>query len=199
MNKNYLTLAEEAIRERKFDDALEYYEKQLETNGLSVHLLRAVGKLCYLNGQSAASLQYYIAAIHLSLYINNEAYKKGDEKVIKLLEEIPEKHKNQFKERIGDILLYESHPQKHIGHSYFDQETFFEKQPELRKYADVYYAGLLDDGSASEKFAEHNITEADLTDREIKLYIPMGFSLIDKYVKWSEISNPDVYQLYELV
>ena len=199
MSKNYLTLAEEAIRERRFDKALEYYEAQLEENGLSVHLLRAVGKLCYLNGQNAASLQYHIAAIHLALYINNEAYKNGDKKVIKLLEEVPENHKNQFPERIGDILLYESHPQKHIGHSYFDQQAFFEKQPELKKYADVYYAELLNDGSASEKFDEHNITKEDLTDREIKLYIPMGFSLIDKQIKWSEINNPDVYQLYDLI
>lgn len=56
---NNFDLAIQAKREKNFDLALDYYEKELREEGLSVNLLQAIAKIYYLQKQNNLAVGFH--------------------------------------------------------------------------------------------------------------------------------------------
>lgn len=193
---DYFDLAVQAKRQKKFDLALEYYEKEIGQEGLSVSVLQAIAKIYYLKKQHDFSIDFYLAATHLSLYLDNEHYKRGDIGIKQALQQIPASTANQFPHPIGTLLLFDSNSPRHIAHALLDREETYRKIPEFRPYAEIYYSHILGDGSHDATLRKFNLSSRDQINFDEERYIGIGFKFLIDSIKWSQIDNPNVMDLY---
>lgn len=193
---NDYDLAGQAKREGKFDLAIEYYQKVMNQEGVSIKLLQAVANVFYLKEFNDEAVAFGLAAAHLSLHIDNERYKKKDPATVNALKQIPEEITNQFPKPIGALLLYHPDIVRNISHALLDQEIIFEKEPKIRPFAEIYYAQLLGDGSETETLQKYNLTGQDVLHFEEQEYIGYGYQVVIDEIKWTELERTDVAVLY---
>lgn len=193
---DYISLAIEAKRKKDFGLAIKFYQRQLMENGVSSKVLKSVATAYYLNNQKTLALQFNLAAAHLCLRREFEKFKTGDDEVRKSLDALPNEKKNQFPHMIGDMLYYSASLPKHIGHAYLDYEKTYAKEPKFRGYAQVYFAQILDDGSAEAKLAAFNLNPDEFEKIEAERYIPVAYNILYQEIKWAEIESPSVLNLY---
>lgn len=189
-------LAEKAKREKKFDLALDYHQQIINDKGISVNLLQEVANIFYLKGVNDHAVAFNLAAAHLSLHVYQESYKQGDEAIKNALENFPKDLLEKFPEPIGALLTSERDTMRHLSHALMDQELIFEKAPAYRPFAEVYYAQLLDDGSEKDILKKLKITNQDVLAFDRKHYFNHGFQILLGEIKWDQLDNPNVYQLY---
>lgn len=193
---NYIELAVQAKREKKFNRALEYYEKAIGAEGLSVGILMGIGKVFYLKGQNDFAIRFFLAGTHLSLYLNNEHYKRGDIGIKQFLQQVPDHLARVFPHPIGAMILFDMNYTRHIAHALLDREEIFQRIPEIRPYAEIYYSHVLGDGSYQQKLQKFNVTSQDQIKFDENHYNNIGYQFIIDSIKWSQIENPDVLNLY---
>lgn len=193
---NYFELALEAKRNKDFSLALDYYQKELDTEGISVNLLNAIAKVYYLLHNNSAAVKFYLAATHLEMHQNNLQLLNGDKNIELALQQVPEEIASQVPHPVGATLFYNYNIARHISHALIDHEETYEKFPEFRKYAEVYYSAILGDGSHDEILQKHELTAQDQKTIDDQYYIDIGFQLLIDSIKWSEIENLDVVELY---
>lgn len=186
---NYLDLATEAKRSKKFSLAIRYYQKELKESGPTIKVLQSAAKTYYLNNQKPLSVKFNLAAIHLYLHEEFEKFRQGDKKIRFCLDDIPANYANQYPHMIGDLLYYYTEQLKHLAHSYIDNDGMYRREPKLKQFAEIYYAKMIGDDS-------EEVTDKQLKEVENKQYLPVAYELVQKEIKWSEIDNPDVLELY---
>mgnify|MGYP001214715715 CR=1 FL=1 len=193
---NNFDLAIQAKRGKNFDLALDYYEKELREEGLSVNLLQAIAKIYYLQKQNNLAVGFHLAATHLALHMDHEQYKQGDPTLLAALQQVPKHIADQFPHPIGPVLLYDSNSPRHVAHALLDREETFQKAPEFRQYAEIYYSHILGDGSHEETLRKYDLTIEDQLDFDEDRYNSVGYRFLIDMIKWSEIENPNVFELY---
>lgn len=189
-------LATEAKRAGNFDLALKYYQQIINETGLSANLLQALAETFYLKKQNDFAVAFNLAAAHLQLHIYEQNLQQGNSTVENAIKEVPEDIRKKFPKRVGVFLIYEKNIIRHISHALLDQELVFQKDPDLRRYAHIYRAQVLEDGSASELMEKYDVTSEDVANVDEERYHPHGFRVLMREIKWNQLDNPDVWSLY---
>lgn len=193
---DYFDSAVQAKRNKEFNLALKYYEMEQKQEGLSVALLMAVAKIYYLKNERETALRFNLAATHLAMHLDYNHLKRGDFALRNALEQIPQNIRRQLPHEIAGMLYFNPNYSKHLSHAVMDSEAVFRSAPQLRPYADIYYASILGDGSDGPTYDKYNLSPKDLMEIEENEYIPTGLDILFKELKWDQIQNPDVYALY---
>lgn len=193
---DYFDLAIQAKREKKFDLALEYYGKIGDEQGLSPNLLTSIAKVFYLKGFNSHAIAFNLASIHLGLHTDLVHYKRGDQAIAQALQQVPEKLANLFPHPIGALIAYDRNALRHLSHALVDHEGTFGQTPEFRPYADMYYALILGDGSHGQVFEHYQLSNDDLMQFEEQHYFRYAYQTLIDNIKWTEIENPNVWELY---
>lgn len=193
---DFMDLANLAWRNKDYATAHMLFEKILEKDGGSPEVFMSISKIYYLEKRYNEALMFSLAGAHLSIYEYYKKYKENDPVVMHAYKVIPADIRRHFTHPIGALLLHEPDILKHTAHAFSDQETIFSHNPDLRRYANVYNAYLLDDGSYKAALAENNLTEAELVEHEVDYYIAMGTSIVNDQLKWFRINDSNVSELY---
>lgn len=189
-------LAVQAQRERKFDLAIDYYQQIINEKGISVNLLQSIAQAFYLKKQHDLAVSFNLAAVHLSLHTFLENYKQGDPAAVNALQSLPETIVNQFPHPIGALLIHEKNIIRHVSHALLDQEVILEKAPNLRPYAEIYYAQIIDDYTVNGVLQQYSLTEKAVLEFEVEHYLGHGYQLLLNQIKWDQLDNTDVMNLY---
>lgn len=191
-----MELALEAKRNKDFTQAFELYQQELDNNGLTVELLDGISKIYYLLHNTNAAITFNLAARHLGLYFNNEAFKQGDEGLLFALDQIPEEVKSKFPHPVGATLYFNYESIVDMGHATLDNENTYEQFSDFETHAEIYYASILDDGSYEETLRKHNITDEEHRTYNEEYYVGFGFEFIIDSIEWDKIENPNVFEIY---
>lgn len=189
-------LAKEASRQEDFEGAHDYYVQVMEEEGFTPKLLTGISTTFYLEKINYNALLFGIASIHLTLYASYQALLAGDENIKHLLDEVPEDMREEFPHSIGMLILHQPDILTYFGHVAVDHEQAFEKNPDIRKFAEVYYARLLSKEKFEAKLKEHDLTREEVNQKDISEYIPIGIKTIIENINWAEIENNDIAKLY---
>lgn len=195
-DKNYLALALEAKRKKDFKTAQKNYDLLFQEEGLSVEILRSIGRLAYLEGKQMNAILYYLAASHLLLCEYIDKHENEDASVQQLLDRVPRAIVDQFPYTIGGLLATEPKLLIDLAHAAFDREDVYENHPELKPLSEIYYANILGDGSLMDTLKKEGLTVEQYNERNDELYYEAGIRYAAKFIKWDEIKNPNIFEIY---
>lgn len=192
----YFSMAVTAKRNREFDKALHYYDFDLRQNGIDVGVLMAVAKVYYLKNEYTIALKHNLAATHLAMHLNEKSLKRGDIVLKASLEQVPLELKQQLPHEVAGTLYLNVNYARHTAHAILDSAKVLQRLPQLKPYAEIYYASILGDGTEADVHRKYNVNENEVDKIEQIEYMPLGMNVLFNEIKWDQLSDIDVYKMY---
>ncbi|MGX9134617.1 tetratricopeptide repeat protein [Rummeliibacillus sp. JY-2-4R] len=195
---NVEKMVEHAIELRnsgQYDQSLNMFTAAIKEEPSNSNLFRGVGKVAYLMGEQKLAVSAYLSALHIEI-AKLEHFGLNDE-TQKMYDQLPEVLTKDLPVKGAFIIYYDTNTLRHLAHAIADfDEDALSKEPELIAYKEIYTAHLKGDQDFEEILKIYNRTESDYTQQESTFYIQIGKELSLAWIKWDQLENLNVGQLY---
>ncbi len=198
MMSNVEKMVEHAIELRnsgQYDQALNMFTAAIKEEPTNSNLFRGVGQVAYLMGEEKLAVSAYLSALHIE--IAKLEHFGLNEETQKMYDQLPEVLTKDLPVKGAFILYYDTNTLRHLAHAIadFDQNAL-SQEPELIAFKEIYTAHLKGDQDFEEILKIYNRTESDYTQQESTFYIQIGKELALAWIKWDQLENLNVGQLY---
>lgn len=186
-------------RQGKFEEAKQCYIDALEYNPHDLMNYVGLGKIAHLSNAQGLAINCYLAAAHLQIAPVKKAIEDNALPLpLKLqYDQIPADVMKQLPHESAFIILIDANTPRHLAHSFVDlSEDFLAKNPDIKKFSEIYRAHILGDGSYQSTLIKWETTQDHQIEMDETFYLPEGRDFLLKYLKWGQLDSLDVLNLY---
>lgn len=202
MNHTVDSLLDKGVSFKRAGDlegAKNCYIEALERDPKNMMTYISLGKTAHLLKQQNLAVRSYLASTHLQLSPIEKAIQSNnlpmhlsfqyDSFPKELLATLPKKS--------AFTIFIDVNTPRHVAHSLVDlSPVMLKENPGLSQFADIYHAHILGDGSHNRVLQRYGITANDQIETDEKIYIPYGRKFLIEELKWNQLSNQNVMDIY---
>ncbi|GEK30420.1 hypothetical protein KZO01_07290 [Kurthia zopfii] len=172
------------------------FTEAIQVEPFNSNYYRQYGQLSYLLGEHRYAFAAYLSALHIEV-AKVEHYGLTEESK-PLYDRLPSKIKKSLPVKGALMLYYDTNTLRHLAHAIADfDEEMMSKEPQLLAFKQLYEADLKGDyKSLQSLMGVFNRSLDDIREEEAEFYIYIGRELALEWIKWKQIDNLDVGQLY---
>jgi len=172
------------------------FTEAIQAEPFNSNYYRQYGQLSYLLGENQYAVAAYLSALHIEI-AKIEHYGLTEE-LKPLYDRLPNSVKQDLPVKGAMLFYYDTNTLRHLAHAIADfDEEMMSKEPQLLAFKQLYEADLKGDYKTLQSLMDvYNRTLDDIREEEATFYIKIGQELALEWIKWNEIDNLDVGQLY---